>query len=73
MLRLQRNTARKHVGYVPQDSAEPFRAEVEAKTDPIDSTAPAVRNIGGWFVDLGHPDDDARSSSEAVAQKGRNK
>lgn len=62
-----------HVGYVPQDSAEPFRAEVEAKTDPIDSTAPAVRNIGGWFVDLGHPDDDARSSSEAVAQKGRNK
>ena len=48
-----------HVGYVPQDSAEGFRASVEAKTEPADPNAASTRCIGGWFVDLGHPDDGA--------------
>lgn len=46
-----------HVGYSPQDSAEPFRAEVEAATSADDPRAPSVERIGGWFIDLGHPDD----------------
>lgn len=48
-----------HLGYLPQDSAEAFRAAVEAKTPVPDPKAPAVRHLGGWFVDLGHPDDEA--------------
>lgn len=48
-----------HIGYVPQDSTEPFRAEVEARLPPANPHAPAVRHLGGWFVDLGHPDDEA--------------
>ncbi|GGM10907.1 NAD(P)-dependent oxidoreductase [Pseudooceanicola nanhaiensis] len=47
-----------HLGYVPQDSAEPFRAKVEAKTPIQDPDDPATQRIGGWFVNLGHPDDD---------------
>jgi uronate dehydrogenase len=50
-----------HIGYVPVDSTEPFRAEVEARLPPADPLAPAVRHLGGWFVDLGHPDDEAAS------------
>ena len=46
-----------HLGYVPQDNTEPFRAAVEARTPVPDPKAPAVRHLGGWFVDLGHPDD----------------
>jgi uronate dehydrogenase len=46
-----------HLGYQAKDSAEPFRAAVEARTDAPDPKAPAVRHLGGWFVDLGHPDD----------------
>ncbi|MGC9418041.1 MAG: NAD-dependent epimerase/dehydratase family protein [Rhodovulum sp.] len=51
------NTKAGHLGYVPQDSADPYRAGVEARTDPPDPDAPATRFLGGWFVDLGHPDD----------------
>ncbi|MDZ4310896.1 MAG: NAD(P)-dependent oxidoreductase [Cypionkella sp.] len=46
-----------HLGYQAKDSAEPYRAGVEARSDPPDPKAPAVRHLGGWFVDLGHPDD----------------
>ena len=46
-----------HLGYQAKDSAEPFRAGVEARTDAPDPKAHAVRHLGGWFVDLGHPDD----------------
>ena len=45
-----------HLGYVAQDNTEAFRAGVEAKFPPPDPKAPAVRRLGGWFVDLGHPD-----------------
>lgn len=47
-----------HLGYVAQDNTEAFRAGVEAKFPPPDPKAPAVRRLGGWFVDLGHPDDE---------------
>ncbi|MFN4171200.1 MAG: NAD-dependent epimerase/dehydratase family protein [Pseudorhodobacter sp.] len=46
-----------HIGFVPQDSTESHRAEVEARLPPSDPHAPAVQYLGGWFVDLGHPDD----------------
>jgi uronate dehydrogenase len=48
-----------HLGWQPQDSSDPFRAAVEAKTPIPDPQAPAVQRLGGWFVDLGHPDDKA--------------
>jgi uronate dehydrogenase len=48
-----------HLGYRPQDNTERFRTAVEAKTPVPDPKAPAVQALGGWFVDLGHPDDEA--------------
>ncbi len=48
-----------HLGYRPQDNTEAFRAGVEARTPTPDPKAPAVRHLGGWFIDLGHPDDEA--------------
>lgn len=48
-----------HLGYQPEDSSEPFRAAMEAKTDPADPFDPATHCLGGWFVNLGHPDDEA--------------
>ncbi|GKW48744.1 NAD-dependent epimerase/dehydratase family protein [Halomonas sp. NCCP-2165] len=47
-----------HLGYVPQDSSEPYREALEAKTAPTDPMDPSTRCIGGWFVNLGHPDDE---------------
>ena len=47
-----------HLGYSPKDSAEPFRAAIEAKTPVPDPKAPETRCLGGWFVGLGHPDDE---------------
>ena len=47
-----------HLGYRPLDNTEVFRAGVEARFPPGDPQAPAVRCLGGWFVDLGHPDDE---------------
>jgi len=41
-----------HLGYVPQDSSEPFRAKVEA-LPPVDPADPAVQYQGGGFVKLG--------------------
>lgn len=46
-----------HVGYVPKDSAEVFRAQIEAATEPEDPNALSTQCIGGWFIDLPHPDD----------------
>jgi uronate dehydrogenase len=50
-----------HLGFHPQDNTEAFRAGVEAKTPVPDPKAPAVQHLGGWFVDLGHPDDEAKA------------
>lgn len=49
-----------HLGFHPKDSAEPYRQKVEAAKPPLDARAPSTSCLGGWFVDLGHPDDEAR-------------
>lgn len=49
-----------HIGFQPKDSTEAHRAEVEARLPKADPDAPAVRYLGGWFVNLGHPDDEAK-------------
>ena len=46
-----------HLGFIAQDSAEPIRAAVEAKTPVPCPTRPSVKYLGGWFCELGHPDD----------------
>ncbi|MEO1491926.1 MAG: NAD(P)-dependent oxidoreductase [Pseudomonadota bacterium] len=51
------NDPSRHIGYVPQDSAESYRAAVEAKCPPGDPTDPAVHFVGGVFCNYGHPDD----------------
>ncbi len=48
-----------HLGYQPQDNTEAYRAGVEGRTPAPDPVDPKVRHLGGWFVELGHPDDEA--------------
>jgi uronate dehydrogenase len=50
-----------HLGFHPKDDTERFRDGVEARTPVPDPDAAAVRCLGGWFVDLGHPDDKEKS------------
>lgn len=47
------NTSAKHVGFRPQDSSEPFRAEIEQRQSTIDASDPATRYQGGAFVRTG--------------------
>ena len=47
-----------HLGYRPQDSAEPYRARVEAATTPGDPKDPAIAFAGGVFCAMGHPEDE---------------
>lgn len=47
-----------HLGYIPQDNTESYRAGVEARTDVPDPMATSVQCLGGWFCDIGHPDDE---------------
>lgn len=54
------NSRAGHLGFVPKDSAEPFRAAVEARVPVADPAAPATRCYGGVFVDYPHPDDPAK-------------
>lgn len=54
------NTLAAHLGYTPKDSSEPYREAVEAKFPPADPNAPATRHLGGWFLDLVHPDEKAK-------------
>lgn len=51
------NSGANHLGYIPRDSSEPFREAVEARTSTPDPKAAAVKYLGGWFCELGHPDD----------------
>lgn len=51
------NSGANHLGYIPQDSSEPFRAAVEAKKPAGDPKSATVKHLGGWFCELGHPDD----------------
>jgi uronate dehydrogenase len=52
------NSKAAHLGFMPKDNTEPYREKVESTTAPLDPHAPATRYLGGWFVDLGHPDDE---------------
>lgn len=52
------NSGANHLGFTPQDSSEPIRAAVEARTPIPDPHRPSVRYLGGWFCELGHPDDE---------------
>jgi uronate dehydrogenase len=47
------NTPAKHIGFVPKDSSEAYRVEVEARQPHIDPTQPAARFQGGGFVTKG--------------------
>jgi len=47
------NSTAKHIGYKPQDSSEPWRAQVEAAQPFVDPSRPEVRCQGGSFVVLG--------------------
>jgi uronate dehydrogenase len=47
------NSSANHVGYVPQDSSDVFRAAVYAKTPEPDLSDPAVQYQGGGFVKMG--------------------
>jgi uronate dehydrogenase len=44
------NTSARHLGYVPQDSSEPFRADTETAQPRLDLRDPAVVYQGGGFV-----------------------
>jgi uronate dehydrogenase len=46
------NSKAAHLGFGPQDSSEPFRAEVEAQA-PLDPSEPAAQYQGGVFVEAG--------------------
>lgn len=54
------NRGANHLGFIPQDSSEPFRAAVEARTPVPDPARPSVKYLGGWFCELGHPDDEPK-------------
>ena len=47
------NAQGRHVGYRPQDSSEPWRAQLEARQPHIDPTRPEARYQGGAFVTQG--------------------
>ena len=55
------NSKAGHLGYQAIDNSEPYRARVESTVKRADPLAPATRFLGGWFVDLGHPDDEVKS------------
>lgn len=42
-----------HLGYRPQDSSEPFRAELQARQPVLDTRDPVVHFQGGGFVKIG--------------------
>jgi uronate dehydrogenase len=44
------NSGARHVGYVPQDSSDPFREAIYARTPPPDLTDPAAIYQGGGFL-----------------------
>ncbi len=51
------NTHADFLGWVPQDSAEVFRAEIEAAVPPMDKDDPKVLYQGGAFAAVGHFED----------------
>lgn len=51
------NADSRFLGWVPKDSSEPWRADVEAAEGPLDPEDPAVIYQGGKFAKAGHPND----------------
>ncbi|GHC32328.1 NAD-dependent epimerase/dehydratase family protein [Aidingimonas halophila] len=51
------NSRSRFLGWVPQDSSEPWRAETEVTDTGLDPQNPAVVYQGGKFAAMGHPDD----------------
>jgi len=49
-----------HLGYRPIDSAEDYRAEVEAAVGAGDPFDPAIEFVGGFLCAYGHPDEEER-------------
>jgi uronate dehydrogenase len=47
------NTAARHIGFRPLDSADAFRATIEARQPTVDLTDPTVLHQGGAFVRAG--------------------
>ena len=47
------NRPASHIGYAPQDSSEPWRAELEAREPVIDLSDPTAIHQGGIFVTQG--------------------
>jgi uronate dehydrogenase len=47
------NAQARHIGYAPQDSSDPFREAVFARTPQPDLSDPAVQFQGGAFVRTG--------------------
>ena len=56
--RIFSNEKAAHLGYKPDDSAEPYREKVEAKCPPGDPFAPDIEFAGGFLCAVGHPDDE---------------
>lgn len=50
-----------HIGYQPQDDTEAYREQIESQMSAGAPSSASVKYLGGWFCDLGHPDDDADS------------
>jgi uronate dehydrogenase len=50
------NSSARHVGFHPRDSAERFRAGVEAREPRPDADNPAAQYQGGSFVRMGRFD-----------------
>jgi len=51
------NRAASSLGYVAKDSADDYRAKLEAKFPPLDHNEPAARYHGGNFAGAGHFED----------------
>ena len=51
------NARATHLGFRPEDSADPFAAAILAGTPRPDPAAVATRVVGGSFAATGHPDD----------------
>jgi len=51
------NSKAGHLGFAPKDNTEAYREAIEAKIPAADPRSPGVKFLGGWFCELGHPDD----------------
>lgn len=52
------NSQAAFLGWTPEHSSDPWRAEIEARDTGLDPADPAVVYQGGKFVSQGHPDDE---------------